>query len=69
METTDIYFMAWLEHVKGIQFNDCKLVKRNCFMYHYDIPEDEWKTLKKEFVRSETAGIKSVHIKIKDLFY
>jgi hypothetical protein len=68
METTDIWFAAYLRY-KGYEITDFEVMHRGKGKYIFSISEEDWKKLKLEFSKSETNAIKSFHLSLKDMTY
>ena len=68
METTDLMFSAWLRF-KGFELSDFQIINRGKGKFIFDINEKDWKSLKLEFINSETGKIKQTIEQLKDLIH
>jgi hypothetical protein len=68
-ETKDILFVAWLEVVQKIHFDEHKILdqKRKLGAFYYDIESGKWNEYKKEFYTSETTRTRYAVQRLKDL--
>jgi hypothetical protein len=69
MVTKDIWFIAFLE-LKNYNYVDYKKNKHsNKAEFQYDMTEEQWTELKKEFGKSDISKVKYIQERIKDLIY
>lgn len=68
METTDIWFAAFLKH-RGFAIIDYYVLGKGRGKYKFDISSEEYKKQKMLFINSEISKIKQNMEEIKDLLY
>jgi hypothetical protein len=67
--TKDILFVAWLEVVKNVTFDDYKITdeRKKLGVFFYNIDSDSWNKCKSEFFKSETTKTRYTVQRLKDL--
>ena len=69
IETTDIWFATYIIEVKNIPLEDYSVISRGKGRFKFDISSEELKSLKLEFINSETSKVKQGQERLKDLLY
>ena len=69
MKTKDIYFVAWLEAVKNLVFDEYNIIdnKNKIAEFIFEIDEDLFKKYKIEYLRSESIKTRYAFRRLKDI--
>ena len=69
IESTDIWFATYIIEVKGIPLADYSVLSRGKGKFKFDITPEQLKSLKLDFINSETSKVKQGQERLKDLLY
>lgn len=69
MQTTDIWFVSFLRLRHNIAPTNWEKNHKGKTTFQFNITQDRWKELKKEFMKDDIIAIKYQIEKIKDLIY
>ena len=69
VKTKDIYFVAWLEATKGLNFDKYEIIdsRHNIAEFTFEIDEEEFKKHKVEYLRSESVKTHYAFRRLKDI--